>query len=447
MYSDWAIRVGELGKCYHIYRQPRDRLMQMLMLGRKRYYTELWALRNVSFTVGVGETIGIIGRNGSGKSTLLHMICGTVNPTQGSVHVNGRTAALLELGAGFNPEFTGRENIYMSAALYGLRREEIDERYDEIVAFADVGEFINQPVKIYSSGMFVRLGFSVIAHVDADILIVDEALAVGDAVFVQKCMRFLRKFKEQGTLLFVSHDMGSVLNFCDKAIWLHEGSIMQVGAAKEVAECYLQNTLQEDYGNEYNLLPIEAVKNHDQLEYESICDFDEKLKPVIDYNAKMEVHDNLSASGGWVTGGGEIISVRFNKISNGNKEAIVLAGGEMVHLVIKAVTNKSMDQPILGFIVRDRLGQDLFGENTLSFTEKSPRSFKAGTIIEAEFRFRLPMLQNGQYSVMVSFAEGDLFKHVQHHWLHDALILNVASSRVRWGMVGVHFDNVCLREA
>jgi ABC-type polysaccharide/polyol phosphate transport system ATPase subunit len=185
--TEYAIEVNALSKCYQIYDKPSDRLKQMLMRGRKQYYKEFWALKDVSFKIKKGETVGIIGRNGSGKSTLLQMICGTLNPTGGEVKVNGRVAALLELGAGFNPEFSGVENVYMAASLYGLSKEEVDQRFEAIATFAEIGDHIHQPVKTYSSGMYVRLAFAVIAHVDADILVVDEALAVGDAVFTQKC--------------------------------------------------------------------------------------------------------------------------------------------------------------------------------------------------------------------------------------------------------------------
>ena len=197
--TEYAIEVTGLSKCYQIYDKPSDRLKQMLMRGRKQYYKEFWALKDVSFKIKKGETVGIIGRNGSGKSTLLQMICGTLNPTGGGVKVNGRVAALLELGAGFNPEFSGVENVYMAASLYGLSKEEVDQRFEAIATFADIGEHIHQPVKTYSSGMYVRLAFAVIAHVDADVLVVDEALAVGDAYFTQKCFRFINIFKEKLT--------------------------------------------------------------------------------------------------------------------------------------------------------------------------------------------------------------------------------------------------------
>lgn len=200
--EDVVIEVREVGKCYQIYERPEDRLKQMLWRGRRRYFREFWALRDVSFSVRRGETVGVIGRNGSGKSTLLKMLCGTLAPTAGTLAVRGRVAALLELGTGFNPEFTGRENVYLNAAILGLDDAEIEHYLPEILAFADIGEFIDQPVKTYSSGMAVRLAFAVAAHVRAEILIIDEALAVGDVFFVQKCMRFLRKFQESGTLFF-----------------------------------------------------------------------------------------------------------------------------------------------------------------------------------------------------------------------------------------------------
>ncbi|MGD9877853.1 ABC transporter ATP-binding protein, partial [Desulfococcus sp.] len=256
MSSEIAIKVENLSKCYQIYDNPRDRLKQFVVprlkraLGRQpnNYFREFWALRDVSFEVKRGETVGIIGRNGSGKSTLLQMICGTLSPTGGYVKTNGRIAALLELGSGFNPEFTGRENVYMNAAVIGLSKQEIDARINDIAAFADIGDFIEQPVKSYSSGMYVRLAFAVIAHVDADILVIDEALAVGDAFFTQKCMRYLRKFMKTGTVLFVSHDTASVRNLCTHAIWLEKGNILQQGVPKDVCENYLEAFFEAQQG-------------------------------------------------------------------------------------------------------------------------------------------------------------------------------------------------------
>ena len=236
---DTSIRVSDLSKCYHIYEKPNDRLKQMVvprlrrLLGKSgavQYYREFWALWNVSFSLARGETVGVIGQNGSGKSTLLQLICGTLTPTTGVVEKHGRVAALLELGSGFSPEFTGRENVFISAAVLGLGRDEIAARFDEIAAFADIGEFIDQPVKTYSSGMQARLAFAVAINVDPDILIIDEALAVGDVRFVAKCMRRIKDIQETGaTVLFVSHDIASVRSLCERVIWLDGGRIREDG--------------------------------------------------------------------------------------------------------------------------------------------------------------------------------------------------------------------------
>lgn len=449
-----AIRVQNLSKCYQIYDTPGDRLKQFfvprlqVIAGKapKQYFQEFWALKDVSFEVKKGETVGIIGRNGSGKSTILQIICGTLNPTCGGVETCGRIAALLELGSGFNPEFSGRENVYMNCAVLGLTREQVADRFDAIAAFADIGDFIEQPVKTYSSGMYVRLAFAVIAHVDADILVIDEALAVGDAVFTQKCMRFLRKFKEQGTLIFVSHDMGSVLNLCERAVWLHSGQLRQLGASKEISEDYLQYTLQEVYGQDAKLqgLDVERVVSVGTEEEAMPAAIMDESVPQVDYGSQMNVSVNLSAANGWNTGAGEIMSVRLEHLIPQSID--VFQGGENVRMVIRAIAHQDMDRPILGFIVRDRLGQDLFGENTLPFTDLNPQPLVAGTTFEGEYVFRLPMLPNGQYSVMASLADGDLYNNVQHHLMHDALILNVSSSKVRWGLVGVNFEKVELKE-
>ncbi|MBB5192453.1 lipopolysaccharide transport system ATP-binding protein [Silvimonas terrae] len=233
-----VIALDRVGKCYEIYAAPHDRLKQFLLprlrrlTGRaaSKYFREFWAVRDVSFCIEKGETVALVGRNGSGKSTLLQMICGTVAPTIGQISVHGRIAALLELGAGFNPDFSGRENIALNAAILGLSRKEIESRLDSIIAFSELGEFIDQPVKTYSSGMYVRLGFSIAIHVEPDILIVDEALAVGDSRFQAKCMRKIKEIQERGaTILFVSHDVSSVRTLCDRAIWLDRGQVAMDG--------------------------------------------------------------------------------------------------------------------------------------------------------------------------------------------------------------------------
>jgi lipopolysaccharide transport system ATP-binding protein len=439
MSSDIAIKVDNLSKCYQIYDRPQDRLKQMLMRGRKQYYRDFWALKDVSFEIKKGETVGIIGRNGSGKSTLLQMICGTLNPTSGSVQTNGRIAALLELGSGFNPEFTGRENVYLNATLLGLTKEEINQRFDTIAAFAEIGEFIDQPVKTYSSGMYVRLAFAVIAHVNADILVVDEALSVGDAVFTQKCMRFIREFQERGTLIFVSHDMGSVQNLCESAIWLGQGQIKLRGSSKDVAEAYLQYTLQEVYGNAVQLKA--SAKITASTGDESSLAIAKTL--AVDYASRFSVKDNLHAAGGWKSGAAEVTGVTLENLSGSSQ--VLFEGGERVCMRIRAKADEHLANPILGFLVKDRLGQDLFGENTLPVSAVKLCSVAAGEEFEGEFVFMLPMLPNGQYVVMASVADGDLHSNTQHHYLHDAMVINVSSSKVRWGLVGVPFERITLK--
>ena len=246
--GDTAISVDGVSKFFEMYAKPSHRLLQMLCRGKKQYYQPFWALSGISFSVNRGECVGIIGRNGAGKSTLLQIITGTLSPSSGTVRTQGRVAALLELGSGFNPEFTGRENVFLNASILGLSKKEIEEKYDAIVAFADIGEFIDQPVKSYSSGMVVRLAFAVIAHVDADLLIIDEALAVGDAFFTQKCMRFLRRFMEKNTVLFVSHDVSAVNSLCNRAVLLEHGKIKCLGTAKEVTEVYLEDMFESMQG-------------------------------------------------------------------------------------------------------------------------------------------------------------------------------------------------------
>ncbi len=441
MSSEIAIKVENLSKCYHIYDKPRDRLAQMFFWGRKKFYREFWALKDVSFEIKKGETVGIIGRNGSGKSTLLQLICGTLAQTSGTISTQGRVAALLELGSGFNPEFTGRENVYMNASILGLSPEEIDSRFADIATFADIGEYIDQPVKTYSSGMYVRLAFAVIAHVDADILVIDEALAVGDAVFTQKCMRYIRDFRKRGTLLFVSHDMNSVLNLCEKAVWLDHGQVRRKDEAKTIAEEYLQFTLQSVYEG---VTELESIKNSDASEKVENDTYPpkNKAKPLDAYDSHFEISENIDKAKGWEDGGGKIRRVQL-QLEDGSVPA-VFRGGEMVRMVAEADISIDMANPILGFIFRDRMGQDLFGENTLPFNIGGATFVKAGGGICAEFVFQLPMLPNGDYAVMASLASGDLYNNIQHHFLHDALIVHVSNSRIRWGLVGVPFYDVKL---
>lgn len=445
--DDIAITVEGVSKRFEIYAHPRDQLKQFVLsrlqrkLGMKpeQYFRAFWALKDISFEIKKGETVGIIGLNGSGKSTLLQILCGSLTPTRGLVSINGRVAALLELGAGFNPEFTGRENVYMNASVLGLSNGDIDARFNDIVGFADIGDFIDRPVKTYSSGMYVRLAFAVIAHVNADILIIDEALAVGDALFTQKCMGFLRSFMKNGTVLFVSHDVSTVKNLCTKVFWLEKGNLLKEGYPEDVCNLYYKHTLQGLYGDKVNL------KDLSNIEAENIVKPDNKNSKevlAINYKSEISIIDNIQMANGWKTGSADLISIYFEHLYDNINS--VFEGGEMVRLIIYAKVHRTLNSPIIGFIVKDRLGQELFGENTLPFTQKNPSSAMANQKLKAEFIFKLPMLQNGQYAVMASFADGDSYNHIHHHYLNDALIINVNSSKIRFGIVGVPIDYIGL---
>lgn len=437
MYSDVAVQVDGLSKCYQIYEKPHDRLMQMLSRGRKQYFHEFWALKNVTFEVKKGETVGIIGRNGSGKSTLLQMICGTLTPTVGKIHTCGRVAALLELGSGFNPEFTGRENVYMAASLYGLSKQEISKRFDEIAAFADIGDFIDQPVKIYSSGMYVRLAFAVIAHVDADILVVDEALAVGDALFTQKCMRFIRKFREEHSLLFVSHDTSAVINLCDRAIWLDEGNLVETGPSKEVCDSYL-NKLFDSLSDMEKPKQASRAYSIKRLGDADLIWKDHRADFVNNSNLRndLEVFKFKSIDSGNFGGDDAIITNVVLLDSNGNPLNWIV-GGEKVCLRVEATSAIPLKSPIIGFFIRDRLGQTLFGDNTyLSFSDE-PHQVSAGEFLSAEFDFFMPWLAQGDYVIQVAIAEGTQAEHRQLHWIHDALVFRSHHSPVSTGIIGV----------
>ena len=450
------IRVEGLGKRYEIYKQPADRLKQMILPKLQRlaavrpraYFKEFWALREVSFEVRRGETVGIIGRNGSGKSTLLQMVCGTLTQTTGRVTVKGRIAALLELGAGFNVEFTGRENVFLSGLLYGIPEQELRKRYQSIVEFADIGDFIDQPVKTYSSGMYVRLAFAIIAHVDADTLIVDEALSVGDVRFTQKCMRFLRDFQARGTLLFVSHDAGAVLNLCQRAIWLDQGKVIVDGPARDVVERYLAEQHAADratLGQSINVHHKVDAGTANALQQDNVKDFvpfdvvDPRLGTLNGRGGRNVVEvfdfDSDKVSSEFGAGAARIESVR---IQNESGQSIdFMEGGEAVDLVIEAVANELLESPIFGFYVKDRLGQQLFGDNTYISCMDHAIHADTGTRLRARFRFRMPILRNGEYSVDVAVATGSQDDHAQQHWIRDALVFRAGESTMRHGLVGV----------
>lgn len=437
-----AIRVRNVSKCYQVYARPEDRLKQALFPRAQRligkspnaYYRDFWALRDLSFDVRRGETLGVIGRNGSGKSTLLQIICGTLTPTSGSVEVNGRVAALLELGSGFNPEFTGRENVYMSGAVLGLTRREIDARYDEIVAFADIGDFLAQPVKTYSSGMFVRLAFAVIAHADADILVIDEALSVGDVFFGQKCMRFLRKFQETGTVVFVSHDAAAVVNLCDTALLIEHGALTMQGTAKDVSETY--------HAAAAYSLPMQASKSVAPIE-------DDDVDPRVEMLSRTHLRNDIEvfrfnpSGAGFGDGSARILGARL--LNSQGRVVSWTNGGEIVRLEIRGEAVADLESAIVGFFLKDRLGQHLFGDNTYLTYAESPVAIAAGDVLEAAFEFRMPILPVGQYSFDIALANGTQNEHQQAQWLHDAIVLESHATSVAAGLVGIPMRAIELR--
>jgi lipopolysaccharide transport system ATP-binding protein len=436
-----AIVVADIGKCYQLYDRPENRLKQALIpraqraLGREptRFFRESWALRGVSFSIARGETVGIIGRNGSGKSTLLQIVCGTLTPTHGNVAVSGRIGALLELGSGFNPEFTGRENVYMNGAILGMDAAEVDAKYADIVAFADIGDFIDQPVKTYSSGMYVRLAFAVIAHAEADILVIDEALSVGDVFFAQKCIRFLRDFQKRGSVLFVSHDASAIVNLCDRAIWLDGGCVAMDGSAKVVCEAYHAST----YGHaplpvrsaaEQNAVPepIDGNVDGDELSLEA---------------SRLRVFAFDADSAGFGDGGARIEAVGFFDLDG--QPVSHIAGGEVVRLRMKAVAERTLISPIIGFFIKDRLGQQIIGKHT--WREDLPAATAAaGERVEAVFEFCMPHFPRGRYTVDVAVADGSHIDHVQAAWVYDVVSFESASTTVTAGLIGIPFRTVSL---
>ena len=386
---DIAIKIENLRKCYHVYDKPRDRLLQMLSFGRKKYYREFWALRDVSFEVKQGETVGIIGRNGSGKSTLLQMICGTLNPTSGRIQSNGRIAALLELGSGFNPEFTGLENIYMNARILGLSTQEVDEKLDEIKKFADIGEFVYQPVKTYSSGMFARLAFSVAVHVDPDVLIVDEALSVGDSWFQHKSMARMRSLMSSGcAVLFVSHSIDAIRALCDKAIWIEDGHIKLKGDTTSVTNEYMNSVFIE-----HNRIVLES----EHKSPEGDLAIDDAVQPVSDQSEKAEDTELLRAIRR--ADGGAVLQVNAVNIYN-SLGAVTdkLDQGEKFSLEFEIHFNRPLKNISIGFLIKDQFGQELTGESVFN-TLRHSLCFEAGQTVRFVFSSSM-MFRGGQsYSV------------------------------------------------
>lgn len=419
--SDIAIRVQNLSKCYQIYDTPRDRLKQFVlprlrrMMGKapEQYFREFWALKNVSFEIKKGETVGIIGRNGSGKSTLLQLICGTLFPTCGSVETNGRIAALLELGSGFNPEFTGRENVYLNGAVLGLSKEEIDMRFDAIATFADIGDFIEQPVKTYSSGMFVRLAFAIQANVDPEILIVDEALAVGDAYFVHRCMLRFNELQKSGTtILFVSHDANSVRNLCSRAIWLVDGSVMDEGNSSKVVDAYLAHL----FGRQVVTNEPVSGKIAKETNQETISNLQmETSIPNIDRRLGDQKCQIIGVG---------LYDESMNRISSTLNDKVVI-----LRLTIQ---NNSVDPNIAlvtGYVFRNSRGQEIASTNSQVEGVTVP-PIPPGSCHTVRIKITLPRLHPGTYAFSPVAGYFDCHQEIiMSDRIENAIVFSIMSSK------------------
>ena len=368
-----AVDVHNLSKCFNIYDRPQDRLLQALRRGRRTYFREFWPLRDISLRIREGEILGVIGRNGSGKSTLLQLICGILEPTAGSIEANGRVSALLELGAGFNPDYTGRENVYVSGAILGLEKAEIDARFSEIAAFADIGEFMDRPVKIYSTGMFVRLAFAVAACVNPRILVVDEALAVGDAKFQAKCFRRFDELTARGTtIILVTHAVDLVMRFCTRAILLDGGRLRMDGAPRDVVNAYLNDLFGVPRAGPAALHSVQPAAT-------PACQ-DRGFEQRPGYSA-----DEFR----WGSREAEIVD--FALTTAGLSPTAALVSGEEVLLTLRVHFHRTVELPIYGVTIKTPDGTTVFGTNTRDAGEV-PIFRQAGEGRDVEARFRIRQL-------------------------------------------------------
>jgi lipopolysaccharide transport system ATP-binding protein len=410
MSSDFSVRVQGLGKHYQIYDKPHQRLAQMLWRGRRRFFRDFQALNDISFELPRGGTLGIIGRNGAGKSTLLQIICGTLAPSAGTVEVNGHIGALLELGTGFNPEFSGRDNLRINAAIHGLSERQLDERLDDILAFADLGDFIDQPVKTYSSGMVVRLAFSVVVHVDPDILVVDEALAVGDALFQAKCMTRMKRLLEQGTsLLFTSHDVAAVKAMCTQTVWLERGRMRASGDTATVSRAYSQDWIDE--ANRMRL-PVGA----------ETARVDPVPQPPPALQEPTLVHAPRTGSGA-----AQFVSIGW-RIAQGVTNRQVCGYGDGLVLRARIRAAAPCRNLVVSYHIKDRANQHLLGSHTRQHPQVYAREWQADDELVVEFSFTA-VLHAGDYSVTLLIASiGDVAQYTDAvflDWVEDAAVLTV----------------------
>ena len=439
-----AVVVTNLGKAYRQYHSRWSRLLEWVWPFGKARHERKWVLRDITFRVSSGHAVGIIGINGAGKSTLLKLITGTTQPTLGSVHMQGRVAALLELGMGFHPDFTGRQNVVMAAQLLGLHEDEVNLHMAEIESFAEIGGYIDQPVRVYSSGMQVRLAFAVATAVRPDILIVDEALSVGDGYFQHKCFARIRMFQEKGsTLLFVSHDPAVVRSLCDQAIWLDNGRIREAGETKTVLDSYAKSIYAKDQEVEIGTTHRPVMSNipNPQMKRDCRLDFINNTNLRNDIEIFQFNQDAVS----WGDGKAKITSTQLQDLNGTPLSWIV--GGEEVVLAIEALAIEELKSVIVGFMVRDRLGQNLFGDNTYITTFDEPIAVESNYLFRGSFRFYMPLLPVGTYAITAAVAGGTQKNHVVHHWIHDAVYFESHNVTGVNGLIGVPMQSIKIENA
>jgi lipopolysaccharide transport system ATP-binding protein len=416
------IQGQKISKCYRIYRHPSDRLKELLSPRRKQFHEPFWAVREVDLEVTRGCCLGIIGENGSGKSTLLRMIAGVARPTSGTLNVDGRVSALLELGAGFNPEFTGRENIFLNASILGLKDSETSARLPAIEAFADIGEFVDRPVKTYSSGMFVRLAFAVAIHIDPDVLVVDEALSVGDFFFQQRCIRRILQLKHDGvTIIFVSHDLDAVRSLADRVIWMEHGRTRMEGKPDDVVAKYMAAMLTRGTNETQGQ---EAVEDAIQIPAE--LDLPEETL------AKIPAFLTAIPNSDHRYGNGKALIRGIGVFGSDGDPLISVEQGERLCMRISVEFLQDVERPNVGFMLRNRLGQDITATNLMFEGERIPPG-RAGELLSVDFIFDLPLFQGAYYHVSPAVADGTLQQYEICDWIDNACAFEVVERAHTYG--------------
>ena len=431
MDKNLAISVQGVSKIYKLYDKPIDRLKEAVSLTHKSYHRDFFALSDISFDVKKGETVGIIGTNGSGKSTILKIITGVLSPTTGTAEVSGNISALLELGAGFNSEYTGLENIYMNGTMMGFSRQEMERRMDDILRFADIGDFVNQPVKTYSSGMFVRLAFALAINVDPEILIVDEALSVGDVFFQAKCYRRMEEMMKNGTtILMVSHDMGSIIKYCDKVVLLNRGHFVAQGEAGKMVDLYKK--ILANQTDELAEALIEEKKEALGLPVK-VTVSDKRMKDRMNLNPEVQEY-----------GDGRASFEDFGTLDARGNVTNLLLKGEMFTIRERVRFHAPIENPIFTYTLRDKKGTDITGTNTL-FEGTEIKPVKDGDVYTVSFRQKMN-LQGGEYLLSMSCTGYENGEHVVYHRLYNVLSLTVISNKNTVGFYDMGSEVEAVRE-